>query len=49
MERPKLSAVVISLNEEENIRRCLDSVIFAEEIIGVYSGSKDNTCSIARE
>jgi len=49
VERTRLSIVAITLNEEGNIRRCLDSVRFADEIIVVDSGSQDNTCSIARE
>ena len=49
MERPKLSVVIITLNEEMNIRRCLDSVRFSDEIILVDSGSSDNTCLIAKE
>jgi glycosyltransferase involved in cell wall biosynthesis len=49
MKRRKLSVVVITLNEEENIRRCLDSARFSDEIIVVDSGSNDSTCSIARD
>ncbi|MBW1997080.1 MAG: glycosyltransferase family 2 protein [Deltaproteobacteria bacterium] len=49
MERSRLSAVIITLNEEENIRRCLDSIGFTDEIILVDSGSEDNTLAIARE
>ena len=47
MKKPKLSVVIITLNEEKNLRRCLDSVKFADEIILVDSGSNDNTCAIA--
>ena len=49
MKGVKLSVVVITLNEEKNITRCLDSARFADEIILVDSGSNDNTCSIAKE
>jgi hypothetical protein len=49
MEHHKLSVVIITLNEEKNIRRCLDSVSFSDEIIVVDSGSNDNTCLIARD
>ena len=44
----KLSVVIIALNEEENIGRCLESVRgVADEIVVVDSGSKDKTVSIA--
>jgi glycosyltransferase involved in cell wall biosynthesis len=45
----KISAVVITYNEEKNIRRCLESLKFADEIVVVDSESKDKTVSIARE
>lgn len=43
-----LSAVIITLNEERNISRCLQSVAFCDEIIVVDAGSSDRTCDIAR-
>lgn len=46
----KLSFVLITLNEEENLRRCLESVRdLADEIVVVDSGSRDGTQTIARE
>ena len=45
----KLSAVVITKNEEAVIRRCLESVTWADEIIVVDSGSTDRTLEICRE
>jgi glycosyltransferase involved in cell wall biosynthesis len=44
-----LSIVVIAKNEEANIRRCLESVRWAEEIIVLDSGSDDKTVEIAKE
>jgi glycosyltransferase involved in cell wall biosynthesis len=44
----KLSVVVVTLNEEKNIRRCLDSVRWADEIVVVDSFSTDRTLEIAR-
>ncbi len=46
----KLTVCIITLNEENNIRRCLDSIkSIADEIILVDSGSSDNTVQIAKE
>ena len=44
-----LSVVIIAKNEEMNIRRCLESVQWADEIILLDSGSCDNTVAIAKE
>lgn len=45
----KISAVVISFNEEKNIERCLKSLRpVADEIVVVDSGSKDKTEAICR-
>jgi len=44
-----LSVAIITKNEEENIRRCLQSVAFAEQVVIVDSGSTDKTLSIAKE
>lgn len=43
----RLSVVVITKDEEDNIRRCLNSVHFADEIIVIDSGSTDQTVAIA--
>ncbi len=45
----KLSMCVITLNEERNIRECLGSVTWADEIVVIDSGSTDATVAIARE
>jgi glycosyltransferase involved in cell wall biosynthesis len=47
--REKISACIITYNEEENIRRCIDSVTWCDEIVVVDSFSKDRTCKICRE
>lgn len=44
-----LSVVIITKNEEANLRRCLESVAFADEIIVIDSQSTDRTLEIARE
>lgn len=45
----KISAIVITKNEEKNIEACLDSVKWADEIIVVDSNSKDNTVTLAKK
>lgn len=45
----KISAVIITLNEERNIERCIKSLLnVADEIVIVDSGSTDRTIEIAR-
>lgn len=44
-----LSLVIITLNEESSIERCISSVPFVSEIIVVDSGSTDNTKEIAEK
>ncbi len=43
-----LSVIVIAKNEAANIRACIESVSWADEIIVVDSGSTDDTVGIAR-
>lgn len=44
----KLSVVIITLNEEANIKACIESIKpIADEIVVVDSGSKDHTTEIA--
>ena len=49
MSGPSLSVVVVTLNEEERIRACLESVAWADEVIVVDAESHDKTAAIARE
>lgn len=44
----KLSAIIITKNEAANIRSCLESVSWADEIIVVDSGSIDDTVNICK-
>jgi len=45
----KLSVILITMNEATVVRRCLESVAWADEIIVVDSGSRDNTVDICSE
>ncbi len=47
--RTPLSVVIITRNEESNIRRCLESVKWADEIVVVDQFSTDATVEICRE
>lgn len=47
--RSTISAFIVCCNEEKQIRRCLASVAWCDEIVIVDSGSKDSTLSIAAE
>lgn len=47
--KPTLSVIIIVKNEEHDIRVCLESVAWADEIIVLDSGSVDNTLSIVKE
>ena len=44
-----LSAIIICHNNEATIRRCLESVSWADEIVVVDGGSTDGTLDIVRE
>jgi glycosyltransferase involved in cell wall biosynthesis len=44
-----ISSVVITYNEENNIRECLESLKWTNEIIVVDSNSKDKTTEIAKQ
>ena len=47
--RARLSVTVITANEEERLRACLESVAWADEIVVVDAESHDKTVQIARE
>ncbi|NTV14350.1 MAG: glycosyltransferase family 2 protein [Desulfobulbaceae bacterium] len=44
-----ISAIIITKNEEANIRACLESLAWVDEIVVVDSGSSDRTVEICRE
>ncbi len=45
----KISAYIITLNEEQNIKECIASLDFCDEIVIIDSHSKDDTCKIAKK
>lgn len=49
MNKEKLSVTIITYNEEENIKDCLESVKWADEIVIVDAESADRTVEICRE
>ena len=44
-----LSVIIIAKDAEPTIRRCLESVAWADEVVVVENGSADRTAGIARE
>ena len=49
MARQKITVLIPAFNEEHNIRDCIESVAWADEILVVDSYSADRTLEIARE
>ncbi len=49
MEKNKLSALLITLNEEENIEEVLNNLSFADEIVVVDSYSTDRTVQLVKK
>ncbi len=49
LEKVPLSVAIITQNEENNLRDCLQSIAFARQIVVVDSGSLDATLPIAAE
>lgn len=49
MKNERCSVTIITLNEERNLRSCLESVRWADEVVIVDSGSTDGTLKIAEE
>lgn len=48
-KKTRISVTVRTFNEEKNLRECLESVSWADEIVVVDSKSTDTTIAIARE
>ncbi|MFA3781440.1 glycosyltransferase family 2 protein [Melioribacteraceae bacterium 4301-Me] len=48
-KKNKLSVLIIAGNEEKNIKDCLESVKWADEIVLIDSESKDKTIEIAKQ
>ncbi len=49
MVKVSLSVVLITKNEEENLEGCLESILWADEIVILDSGSSDCTLEIAKK
>ena len=49
MNKLPISATIISLNEESNIRKCIESLHFVEEVVVIDSFSQDKTVEIAKD
>jgi glycosyltransferase involved in cell wall biosynthesis len=49
VKKPRLSVVVVTRNEEDRLRACLESVAWADQIVVVDAESDDKTVTIARE
>ena len=45
----KISAIVLTKNEERNIKKCLKSLKWCDEVIVIDDFSKDKTVKIAKK
>ncbi|MCB1036250.1 MAG: glycosyltransferase, partial [Acidobacteria bacterium] len=48
LERPRISAIVTTFNEERHIAACLESLLWCDEILVVDSFSTDRTPEVVR-
>jgi hypothetical protein len=49
MTTPKLSAVILTLNEEKHIKACIDSLRWADRVVVFDSYSEDGTVGLAEK
>ena len=49
MELDRITPVILTYNEEPNLRRCLERLGWAKEVVVIDSGSADATAAIAAE
>ena len=49
MSKPSISVVIVTLNAASQLRACLESAHFADEILLVDSGSTDETLALGKE
>jgi glycosyltransferase involved in cell wall biosynthesis len=49
MKKKSISAIIITKNEEFKIKKCIESVLFCNEIVIVDNGSTDKTLEIATQ
>ena len=43
-----ISVLILTLNEEANIQRCLDAVAWSDDVVVLDDGSTDATAEVAR-
>ena len=49
MNQEKISAIILSYNNEKEISRCIDSLSWADEVVVIDSFSEDKTAQISKE
>ena len=49
MPKAPVSVIILTMNEEINIRGCLETVAWAGDVVLVDSGSRDRTVELARQ
>ena len=49
MPQPPISACVVTFNEKDNIKACLESLKWVDEIVVIDSFSTDGTTEICRQ